>query len=100
VTALALLVFAVSNSLLGTPEMQIVGNGSSSMLLNWYQDRSSDALPMAQVLSVPLLIYRLAMLAWALWLAMTLIGWLKWGWHCFSAGGYWRRTLLDKTAAK
>lgn len=98
VTALALLVFAVSNSLLGTPEMQIVGNGSSSMLLNWYQDRSSDALPGAQVLSVPLLVYRLAMLAWALWLAMKLIGWLKWGWRCFAAGGYWRRIVLDKAA--
>ena len=98
VTALALLVSAVSNSLLGTPEMQIIGNGSSSMLLNWYQDRSSDALPVAQVLSVPLLVYRLAMLAWALWLAMKLIGWLKWGWRCFAAGGYWRRTVLDKAA--
>lgn len=96
VTALALLVFAVSNSLLGTPEMQIVGNGSGSMLLNWYQDRSSDALPVAQVLSVPLLVYRVAMLAWALWLAMKLIGWLKWGWGCFAAGGYWRRTVLAK----
>lgn len=98
VTALALLVSAVSNSLLGTPEMQIIGNGSSSMLLNWYQDRSSDALPIAQVLSVPLLVYRLAMLAWALWLAMKLIGWLKWGWRCFAAGGYWRRTVLAKAA--
>lgn len=97
VVALALLVFAVSNSLLGTPEMQITGNGSGSMLLNWYQDRSSDALPAAQVLSVPLLVYRLAMLAWALWLAMKLIGWLKWGWGCFAAGGYWRRITLAKT---
>jgi hypothetical protein len=96
VVTLALLVFAVSNSLLGTPEMQVTGNDSSAMLLNWYQDRIGDALPVAQVLSVPLLVYRLAMLAWALWIAMKLIGWLKWGWHCFATGGYWRRIVLVK----
>ncbi len=91
VAALTLLVFAVSYSLLGRPEMQITGNGSNSMLLEWYQDRVSDALPDFHVLSVPLLVYRLAMLAWALWLAAKMIGWLKWGWKCFMAGGYWRR---------
>jgi len=96
--ALALLVFAVSNSLLGTPEMQITGNGSSSMQLNWYQDRTGDALPDALILSVPLLVYRLAMLGWALWLATKMIAWLKWGWRCFAAGGYWRRIERSKAA--
>lgn len=98
VVALVSLVYAVSDSLLGAPEMQIAGNGSSAMQLNWYQDRASDALPGAQVLSVPLLVYRLAMLAWSLWLASRLIGWLKWGWRCFAAGGYWRRVIRGKAA--
>jgi hypothetical protein len=93
------LIFAISTSLLGEPEMQIAGNGSSFMSLNWYQDRISDAMPGAQVLSVPLYVYRLAMLAWSLWLAIRLIGWLKWGWRCFASGGYWRRVIREKKAA-
>lgn len=98
VIAFALLVLAVRHSLLGTPEMQITGNGSSAWELNWYQDRTVDVLPEALVVSVPLLVYRLAMLAWSLWLAIRLIGWIKWGWNCFAAGGYWRRIVHEKKA--
>jgi hypothetical protein len=31
------------------------------------------------------------MLAWALWLANSLVGWLKWAWEQFSDGGLWAR---------
>jgi hypothetical protein len=30
------------------------------------------------------------MLAWSLWLAASLVGWLKWAWTAFSTGGFWR----------
>jgi len=40
---------------------------------------------------VPLLFYRLAMLAWALWLASAIVGWLRWGWQSVNTGGGWRR---------
>jgi len=59
--------------------MQIVGNGSDSSNLNWYQDRTSPQLPSASVISVPLLAYKALMLAWALWLAYALLKWLQWG---------------------
>ena len=88
--ALSGLFWSISQGLLGLPEMQISGNGSSAYELNWYQDRSADAFPRPWVLSVPLLVYRLAMLAWALWLAQALLRWLKWGWSCYSEGGVWR----------
>jgi hypothetical protein len=88
--ALSGLFWSISQGLLGLPEMQIAGNGSASYDLKWYQDRSADALPRPWVLSVPLLVYRLAMLAWALWLAQALLRWLKWAWECFTAGGAWR----------
>ena len=32
------------------------------------------------------------MLAWALWLANSLLNWLRWGWGCFSADGLWRKS--------
>jgi hypothetical protein len=92
--ALVSLFWAVQQGLLGTPEMQIVGNGSDSSSLNWYQDRTSAQLPTAWVISVPLLVYKLLMLAWALWLAYALLRWLQWGWRCFSEGGYWRKLKI------
>lgn len=91
VAALACLVVAVHQGLLGMPEMQISGNGSTGSLLRWYHDRAASDLPRAWVVSVPLLVYRLAMLAWALWLAAALLRWLRWGWESFSSGGAWRR---------
>jgi hypothetical protein len=81
---------SIRQGLLGLPEMQIAGNGSTSLLLQWYQDRAGETLPRPWVLSVPLIVYRLAMLAWALWLAQALLRWLRWGWGCFSEGGLWR----------
>jgi hypothetical protein len=90
VLALLGLVFAIRQGLLGAPDMQVAGNGSSGSLLRWYQDRSDAVLPTAWILSVPILVYRFAMLAWALWLAMALVRWLRWGWQCFSEGGLWR----------
>jgi hypothetical protein len=89
--------WSIQQGLLGLPEMQIAGNGSSARLLRWYQDIAGDTLPRAWVISVPLLVYRLAMLAWALWVAQALLRWLRWGWGCFTAGGLWRpvrRTMV------
>ncbi len=88
--ALAILFYAIEQGLLGSPAMQITGNGSHTSLLRWYQDRSGAILPQPGVVSVPLLVYRLLMLAWALWLALALVRWLRWGWRCFSAGELWR----------
>ncbi len=70
--------------------MQIAGNGSSAQTLRWFHDRVTTELPLAWVVSVPLMAYRLAMLAWALWIAWALLSWLRWGWGAFSAGGLWR----------
>jgi hypothetical protein len=89
--ALGILFWGIQQGLLGTPEMQIAGNGSYAAQLRWYADRVDNVLPTSWVLSVPLLIYRLAMLAWALWLALALLRWLRWGWESFTAGGGWRR---------
>jgi len=84
------LFFSIQQGLLGTPEMQIAGNGSSAHVLRWYQDRIAATPPGGWLLSVPLLVYRLAMLVWALWIAQALVGWLRWGWSCFSHGEIWR----------
>ncbi|RMG21190.1 MAG: hypothetical protein D6729_01290 [Deltaproteobacteria bacterium] len=91
VAVLVALVAAVSLGLLGDPEMQVAGNGSSASVLRWYADRSGATLPQATLVSVPIFVYRLAMLAWALWLAAALLSWARWAWDAFGRGGYWRR---------
>jgi hypothetical protein len=93
--ALLVLLFSIHRGLLGNPEMQIAGNGSTANLLRWYQDRAGETPERSWLFSVPLLVYRLAMLAWALWLAQALLRWLRWGWQCFTAGELWRPLRRD-----
>lgn len=89
--ALGILGVSLYQGLLGSPEMQVRGNGSSASLLQWFTDRSAPTLPSAWMVSVPMLVYRAAMLSWALWIALALLGWLRWGWGAFTEGGAWRR---------
>jgi len=89
VLALLLLLNAVRSTLLGTPEMQVVGNGSSDYSLHWYQDRGD--FPVVSLYSLPMLVWRGIMLGWALWLAWSLVSWLRWGWTAFANGGLWRK---------
>lgn len=89
VFALGSLVFAISQGLLGQPDMNIVGNGSRSGLLRWYHDVSGNTLPRAWVYSVPMFAYRIAMLAWALWISFALVGIVKWGWQRFTEPTIW-----------
>ncbi|MDD1618317.1 MAG: hypothetical protein LUQ52_02115 [Methylococcaceae bacterium] len=96
VLAVGVLFAAVAQGLLNSPDMQITGNQSSAFFLNWYQDRSLSTLPTATVISVPLIVYRLLMLAWALWLAVSLLNWLKWGWGCFSSNGLWNKATVKE----
>ena len=88
--SLMIIVGAVANGLLGRPDMQIAGNGSRSTVLKWFQDRSSQTLPQPEVISVPIWVYRILMLAWATWLAKSLLNWIQWGWQALSKGELWR----------
>jgi hypothetical protein len=92
VAALVVLVVSIHGGLLGTPDMQVSGNGSDASTLRWFQDRVDGRLPQAWVLSVPIVLYRVAMLAWALWLALSMMKWLRWAWRAFSLGGLWRKS--------
>jgi hypothetical protein len=89
--ALGILVYGVTQGLMGSPDMQIRGNGSSAEMLQWFDDRTSAVLERPYVISVPMLAYRGAMLAWALWLAVSLLRWLRFGWTSFATGGLWMK---------
>ncbi len=90
VLMLGVLCFAVAEGLLGQPDMQVVGNGSSGHFLSWTQDRVGEVLPTITLITLPLLVYRGLMLLWALWLAWSLLNWLRWGWGAWSRGRVWR----------
>jgi hypothetical protein len=96
VAALIGLYQAIERGLLGIPKMQIEGNHSSDFLLQWSQDRIDGFMPQVTVYSLPLLVYRILMLLWALWLAYALLKWLRWGWDCFGSGGMWRKMFGKK----
>jgi hypothetical protein len=97
--AAAIVIFqTIRQGLLGEPDMQIAGNASYAELLRWYQDRSGAGMPQPQLFSVPRWVYRAAMLGWALWLAWSLLAWLRWGWECFSSGELWRPLRRPRVA--
>jgi hypothetical protein len=84
------IIAGVQQGLLGWPNMLVSGNQSSAYLFNWYQDRWGAGYPQAWVVSVPMIVYRLLMLAWALWLAFASVSWLRWGWQQYTVGGLYR----------
>ncbi len=89
VAALVGLYTAIERGLLGIPDMQVAGNRSTRFQLNWAQDRIDGTMPTPWVVSLPQWIYHLLMLVWSLWLAFSLVSWLRWGWGCFSKDRLW-----------
>lgn len=90
VLAIGCIVSGAMNGLVSNLDMMVLGNGSTQSQLNWFADRSAGALPSATAWSLPHWVYRALMLAWALWLAFSLLRWLRYAWVAFSAGGAWR----------
>ena len=88
--ALLCLISAIPQGLLGQPDMHVTGYGSSAHALQWFDDRSIDALPQAAAITLPLWVYKVLMLVWALWLANALIGWLRNAFASWTTDGYWR----------
>jgi hypothetical protein len=80
----------LKHGLLEAPSMGVTGNSSSDSLLIWFQDRTPGPMPEAWCLTLSNTVYHYIMLAWALWLAISTIRWLIWGWKCYSAKTLWK----------
>ena len=93
VIALVSLIAAIPFGLLASPDMRVQGYGNHAFSFNWFVDQTSGALPQPGVLSISLWWYKLAMLAWALWLSFALLRWLPWAWRALTANGLWRGTI-------
>jgi hypothetical protein len=93
VVAILAVVAAVPQGLLGQPDMRIAPVTSPGEL-TWFIDQASEQLPTPSVLSISLWWYKLAMLAWALWLSFALTRWIRWAWQVFMRDGLWRHAPL------
>ena len=99
IIALYNVVMVLPQGLLGTPDMHVTGHNSHAGVLSWFADRSESVLPVAMVVTVPMWIYKVLILVWALWLSFALLRWLPWVWRCFSSQGFWRsRTKVQAQA--
>ena len=78
----------IQRSLLGYPDLLVGGNGSTPFELNWYQDRFQNQPDADWAISMSLTAYRTMMLAWSLWLAFSLLRWIRWGWRRLVETGY------------
>lgn len=85
------LLWVVAEGLLGSPEMFVSGQGSSASQLIWYSNPSTAEIPPVAFLSISIWWYRLAMLLWALWLALALLRWIQTGWRHLLEGGFFKR---------
>ncbi len=91
-TGLALigLIASVPMALLSAPDMFIEGNGSWARSLHWYLDHAgADGGEAGWLISLPMWVYRLAMLLWSLWLAIALLRWGRETWARFCSGPAW-----------
>lgn len=91
------LLTVIEQGLLGSPDMQITGNGSSSYQLNWFSDRIGSTIAETTIISVPVYVYRLMMLVWSIWLAFAVIKWAQWGWGNYTKQGYWKSASKNKS---
>ncbi len=91
VVALLLLCACIFTGLVIPPSMGVAGNESGDHHLAWYVDRVSSAMPQPSVLSLPVWVWRMLVLAWSLWLAASLVEWLPWAWEAATEGGLYRQ---------
>ena len=100
VLALVCLGYAVHRGLVVQPNMQVEGMGSIDPLLRWFADRTPGALPDVTIWSLPIWTYKAVMLLWALWLAGSILRWLRWGFTALRSGGGYRTRPPRATAPK
>ncbi len=94
IAALVGLYGAIHSGLLWQPDMQVAGGSSSARRLVWFVDRTEGPMPRPSVVSLPMWTWRVAMLAWSLWLAASLLRWLPDGFRAWTTDG-WYRDLRD-----
>ena len=96
ILAVGSLVFSgVRQSLLASPDMSVEGPGTYGNRFHWFLDRVGSTLPDPFVISLPMWVFRAVMFAWALWIALALLRWLRGAWKSWKTNGIWKGRSLD-----
>jgi hypothetical protein len=90
--AVVALYAAVYSGLLGQPDMEL--SGSSGSTLTFFQDQTGAPgaaqagvpLPRAYAVWLPLWVFRVLMMLWALWLSARMMRWFPWAWKRLTEG--------------
>lgn len=98
--AVATIVGALPESLLASPDMKIYGEQAGR--LTWFIDqvKSANPWPQASIVSLPIWVYRVLMLSWALWLAISALNWLRDGLRAWLKDGHWDKISLRARPVK
>jgi hypothetical protein len=75
--------------LLGYPDLQVTGHGSTATSLRWFADQTTGDVPDASAWVLPMWMYRALMLAWAFWMAWFLLRIGRYVFASWIAGGAW-----------
>ena len=65
---------------------------SNPNIVQWYAERTHGQLPELTIWNAPIWLYKGLMVFWALWLAASLIHWLRFGWLTLRKGGAYQRS--------
>lgn len=91
ILGLLTLLGVVATGLLDNPDMFILGSNYHTGNLDWYIQTWNGENKNPWIFSLPLNYYKIIILCWAVWLAFSIMSWLKWMWTEYSKGGYWKK---------
>lgn len=94
IPVVVILLMVLHKGLLGSPEMRILGEGSSAGNLRWFEALGEGTmLPVPWVVSVSIWFYRGLMLLWAVWLSFAVLRWARWAFEQLGEGGFWKKMM-------
>jgi len=59
----------------------------------WFLDRTPEDLAEVSLWTAPVFVYKVVLLFFALWLAASLVHWVRWGWAAYRGTGRYRRRV-------
>lgn len=84
-----IVVSTIVAALTNEPNMYITGWQSFDQSFVWFSDEMDGRVPSPWVLSLPMWVYFILILVWAMWLVFTLIKWIRVWWQSFKTPVLW-----------